>query len=107
MAADVNFTGLPPIRPALERTPGALVGRGDAAPSVSKPFGEFLNESIEGVNALVKEADAAVAAVATGRSNNIHEMMIALDKADVSFRMLTKVRSKAVDAYQEIMRMPI
>ena len=45
--------------------------------------------------------------MATGRSHNIHETMIALDKADVSFRMLTKVRNKAVEAYQEIMRMQI
>lgn len=107
MPDPVNFTGLPPVRPTLERTPGALVGRGDAAKSVAKPFGEYLSESIEGVNAMVKEADSAVAAVATGRSHNIHEMMIALDKADVSFRMLTKVRSKAVEAYQEVMRMPV
>lgn len=102
-----NFTGLPPIRPTLERAPGSLVGRADAPKSVAKPFGEYLEASIEGVNDLVKEADEAVAAVATGRSRNIHEMMIALDKADVSFRMLTKVRQKAVDAYQEIMRMPL
>ncbi len=102
-----NFTGLPPIRPTLERLPGAQVGRPDAQPSVAKPFGRYLEESIEGVNELVKEADAAVAAVATGRSRNIHEMMIALDKADVSFRMLTKVRQKAVEAYREIMRMPL
>ncbi len=107
MPAPVNFTGLPPVRPALERTPGALVGRADAPQSVAKPFGAYLEESIEGVNNLVKEADGAVAAVATGRSRNIHEMMIALDKADVSFRMLAKVRSKAIDAYQEIMRMPL
>ena len=43
--------------------------------------------------------------MATGRSHNLHEMMIALDRADVSLRMVTKVRNKAVEAYQEIMRM--
>ncbi len=111
MAAPVNFTGLPPVRTTLERAPGSLVGlegaKAGTPGNVSKPFGQYLAEEIDGVNNLQKEADEAVAAVTTGRSRNLHEMMIALDKADVSFRMLTKVRSKVVDAYQEIMRMPI
>lgn len=107
MAAPINITGLPPVRPALEMRPGAGVGRPDAPHNVSKPFSEFLAEKVNEVNGLQKEADEAVAAVATGRSNNLHEMMIALDKADVSFRMMTKVRSKVIDAYHEIMRMSI
>jgi flagellar hook-basal body complex protein FliE len=107
MAGPVNITGLPPVRPTVEMRPGAQVGRPDAPHSVSKPFAEFLSEQVSQVNMVHKEADEAVAAVATGRSNNLHEMMIALDKADVSFRMLTKVRNKAVEAYQEVMRMSI
>ena len=43
----------------------------------------------------------------TGKSHNLHEMMIALDRADVSLRLATKVRNKAIEAYQEIMRMHI
>jgi flagellar hook-basal body complex protein FliE len=45
--------------------------------------------------------------VTTGKSKNLHEMMVALNKADLSLRMLTSVRNKAVEAYQEIMRMSL
>lgn len=79
----------------------------DPARGVHKPFEDFLKAQIEGVNSLQKEADTAVAAMATGHSGNLHETMIALDKADVSFRMLTKVRNKVIDAYHEVMRMNI
>jgi len=45
--------------------------------------------------------------VSMGRSQNLHEMMIALNKAELSMRMLTQVRNKAVEAYQELMRMSL
>lgn len=78
-----------------------------SAHGVHKPFADFLKAQVENVNGLQKEADTAVAAMVTGQSGNLHETMIALDKADVSFRMMTKVRSKIIDAYHEVMRMNI
>lgn len=77
------------------------------AHGVHKPFSDFLKAQVENVNSLQKEADTAVAAMVTGESGNLHETMIALDKADVSFRMMTKVRTKIIDAYHEVMRMNI
>lgn len=78
-----------------------------SARGVHKPFADFLKAQVENVNGLQKEADTAVAAMVTGQSGNLHETMIALDKADVSFRMMTKVRTKIIDAYHEVMRMNI
>ena len=42
-----------------------------------------------------------------GKSKNIHETMIALNKADIAFRMTLQVRNKLVEAYQEIIRMQV
>ncbi len=70
-----------------------------------KTFQETLKESLEKVNELQKEADEAVKKLATGNGGNIHETMLAIEKADVSFRMMMQVRNKIVEAYQEIMRM--
>lgn len=81
---------------------GRLKAKG---PDVGKPFAEFLDEQINKVNDTQIAADTAVAAVATGKSKNLHEMMIALEKADISLRALTKVRNKVIEAYQEVMRM--
>ena len=109
MAGPLNITGLPPISVQSETRPGAgIAGRNNLeAGATQKSFSTFLEAQLNDVNRAQKEGDEAVADMVTGRSHNLHEMMIALDRADVSFRMMTKVRNKAVEAYQEIMRMHI
>ena len=70
-------------------------------------FQDYLSEQINSVNDTIVQADQRVADVSTGRSRNLHEMMIALNKADLSLKMLTQVRNKALEAYQELMRMSL
>jgi flagellar hook-basal body complex protein FliE len=70
-------------------------------------FADYLTEQVNKVNSTIVTADQKVADVTTGKSKNLHEMMVALNKADLSLRMLTSVRNKAVEAYQEIMRMSL
>ena len=69
-------------------------------------FADELGKAIGGVESLQLDADKKSAEVALG-SGNLHEMALALEKADVSLRVLTKVRNKLVDAYAEIMRMSV
>jgi flagellar hook-basal body complex protein FliE len=45
--------------------------------------------------------------LATGKSNNIHETMIAAEKADLSLRLMVQVRNKIIEAYQEVMKMQV
>jgi flagellar hook-basal body complex protein FliE len=108
MAGLMGLSQLSNINIQTESRPGVRLGQmaKTAGPSgTQKSFSEFLEAQVQDVNSAQVEADKSVAAMATGRSHNIHEMMIALDRADVSFRLATKVRNKAVEAYQEIMRM--
>ena len=70
-------------------------------------FGKFLEEMVSKVNEQQGAADKSIQALATGESKGLHEVMLAVEKASVSFQMLTQVRNKAVEAYQEIMRMPV
>lgn len=70
-------------------------------------FVDYLSAQVQQVNDKVVAADQRVADVATGKSQNLHEMMVALNKADLSLKMLTQVRNKAVEAYQELMRMSL
>jgi flagellar hook-basal body complex protein FliE len=110
MAGPVNITGQTPMHASFESRPGSKIGYRALGPKpagVQRSFGDFLNAQVSEVNFLQQEADSAVTAMTTGRSHNLHETMIALDRADVSFRLLTKVRSKAIDAYREIMQMHI
>ena len=91
--------------PGVERTnssSGINVNDGKAVKGQS--FGEVLQEQIQEVSNEMVEADQMGQDLISGRSNNIHETMLALSKADISFRLLLRVRNKAVEAYQEIMR---
>lgn len=70
-------------------------------------FAEVLKKTIEDVSGLEQEADKAVQALATGKSDNLHEAMIALQKADLSFKAMMEIRDKLINAYKEIMRLPV
>jgi flagellar hook-basal body complex protein FliE len=70
-------------------------------------FGQLLDDMVGKVSELQGNADASIQKLATGQGAGLHEVMLAVEKASVSFQFLTQVRNKAVDAYQEIMRMPV
>ncbi len=70
-------------------------------------FGEALSGAIGKVSHLRNEANRAVNELATGKNGDIHQTMIAMEKASVSFKLMMQARNKIVTAYQEIMRMPV
>jgi flagellar hook-basal body complex protein FliE len=70
-------------------------------------FGQALGRSLEEVNKLQLGADQAVQGLARGDQKDIHTTMIAMEKADISFRLMMQVRNKVVAAYQEISRMTV
>jgi flagellar hook-basal body complex protein FliE len=67
----------------------------------------YLKDAIETVNESQKEADKATMDVATGKTQNIHEAMLSMSHAELSFNYMVQIRNKALEAYQEIMRMPV
>ena len=70
-------------------------------------FVETLKTAMGEVNKLHAEADKAVQELSTGENTDIHNTMIALEKAEVSFQMMMQVRNKIISAYETIMRMNI
>jgi flagellar hook-basal body complex protein FliE len=68
-------------------------------------FGTMLAQSLEEVNRLHIAADEAIENLAAGKQKNIHETMIAMEKADIAFQLLMQVRNKIIAAYETIMRM--
>ena len=72
-----------------------------------KPFSETLAESLNQVNSLQHKADDAIENFVVGKSHSIHEPMIAVNKADLAFRMTMQVRNKIVEAYKEVLRMQV
>ena len=74
---------------------------------VQSDFGKFLNDALDKLNNVQKDADKATFQLATGEAQDIHNVMIALEKANLSFSLAVEVRNKAINAYQEVMRMQI
>ncbi len=70
-------------------------------------FSDFLNNAISDVNKLQLDSEQLNEAFAMGKTDNIHQVMIAAEKAEIALQFTIQVRNKVLDAYQEIMRMPI
>ncbi len=73
----------------------------------AKTFGEFLAESIDKTNQLQKNAENMNIALAAGKVNDISQVVVATAKAQLALELTMSIRNKAVDAYQEIMRMQV
>ena len=78
-------------------------------PAVPKgpSFGEVLENAIKEVSDIQKEAGEEARKLMTGEVKDVHTVMIAAQKAEISFQMMMQVRNKLVNAYQEIMKMPV
>lgn len=79
------------------------LGQNQAA-SGNDTFATVLKDSIEKVNKVQGEADQAIQGLAKGEVKNIHDTMIAIEKANLSFNLMLQVRNKLLAAYEEVMR---
>jgi flagellar hook-basal body complex protein FliE len=70
-------------------------------------FKDTINNYVSEVNDLQVKAGESIENFATGKVENVHEVMIAMSKAEVSFKFMMETRNKLVDAYKEIMRMQV
>jgi flagellar hook-basal body complex protein FliE len=85
----------------------AVAGQSQSMSAVSTgmPFGGMMRAMIEQTSALDQKASQAVAGVMNGQGVEIHDALIATQKADVGFELALQVRNKAVAAYQQMMNM--
>uniref|UniRef100_I2PXM0 Flagellar hook-basal body complex protein FliE n=1 Tax=Desulfovibrio sp. U5L TaxID=596152 RepID=I2PXM0_9BACT len=104
---------IPPIalsayQNAMART-GAIdtkVSRSLAKPAApAEGFGNMLTDSLKNVNNLQNTKNDMVQSFASGETQNVHELMINLQKAGVAMQMTTAVRGKVLEAYRELVKM--
>jgi flagellar hook-basal body complex protein FliE len=107
----MSFT-INPLVAASAAAPGlagqdALKGLSSSAPSVaaSAPFSDLLTDAVGQVNQLEDQARTAVNGLMTGAGVDVHQAMIATQKADMAFELALAVRNKAVQAYQTVIGM--
>jgi flagellar hook-basal body complex protein FliE len=70
-------------------------------------FADVLKDLVHQADDLQKDSHAKLAGFESGQVEDVHDVMIAMTKADLSFRMMLEVRNKLVEAYQEVMRIQV
>ncbi|HUI63235.1 MAG TPA: flagellar hook-basal body complex protein FliE [Bacteroidota bacterium] len=73
----------------------------------STSFSQTLANAVADVNSLQSEAGKAVDRMVSGDAVDLHDVMVAVEKAKTSFELLMEIRNKTISAYQEIMRMQV
>jgi flagellar hook-basal body complex protein FliE len=86
---------------ALEIPDASASGAGEAD---SRSFGAMLRSALSEVDAMQKQSGEMVQRFSTGERLDIHQVMIAMEKASTAMALTMQVRNKLVDAYQEVMR---
>lgn len=78
-------------------------GPADIGSGGSSPFGDLLKNALASIDGLQQKASASVEGLLEGTGIDVHDAMIATQKADMSFELALAVRNKAVAAYQQVM----
>jgi len=98
--ASIPMEELKSLRPSTES-----LQLGSSGPTGG--FGQVLGDLVQGVNAKQTSATDAVNGLISGDGVSLHQAMIAMEEASVSFQLMVEVRNKLLESYQELMRMQI
>lgn len=71
------------------------------------PFSKLLDYALQKSAAQEKEANQAVVDLATGKTDSVHDVMLSVAKADLTFRLLMEIRNRLTEGLQEILRMQV
>jgi flagellar hook-basal body complex protein FliE len=106
LAATVPALSNLPSLPNLARAGGAPLLSSSAGGAVAAaPFSDLLTAAVGQVNQLEEQANTAVTGLMSGAGVDVHQAMIATQKASMAFELTLAVRNKAVQAYQSVMGM--
>jgi flagellar hook-basal body complex protein FliE len=70
-------------------------------------FGDWLTQQVEQLNRQILDGDTQVRKLAVGETTNMHQVMLTLEQAKLTFELAVQVRNKVLEAYQDILRMQI
>ena len=96
------------LRAAADVAAGKPAAGGAAAPAGAADFAQILDGALKGVSGAQNDAQEMAKAFSAGDPNvNLQDVMVNLQKANLSFQQMVQVRNKLVTAYQEIMNMQV
>jgi flagellar hook-basal body complex protein FliE len=91
----------------VRKSPAFTATRANDGEDGTISFSEFLNDALSKTNDLLVESQELTNDFAAGKTDNIHQVMIAAEKANIALQFTMQIRNKIMDAYNEIMRMQI
>lgn len=94
-----------PIRLERFQLTGALAASSQNDPGDERSFSDVLKDSMMRVNDLQVQSDALVNKLALGEVEDISQVSIAVEKAELALRMMVQIRDKMLDAYQQLSRL--
>ena len=98
-----GINGLSSISPSMLDNTNAIQGED----SNGMGFADYLKDALNKTNDLQLNSEKITDDFAVGKTDNIHQVMIASEKADVALQFTMQIRNKILDAYNEIMRIQI
>lgn len=98
---DLTISNLQPIMPKSDDL------KKPSWDTAASPFSDYVKQSLSDVNGQMLEADQAIDDLVTGNNQDIHNTMIAMQKAETSFELIMQIRNKIIAAYDEIRKMSI
>ena len=98
------ITKLNPVSSIVNQTVNKVT---QASNNPVTPFSEILNNALNQVETDIKTANQLNTKVAVGDVQDLHQVMIATEKANIGLQLTVQMRNKIVEAYQEIMRMQV
>lgn len=107
------MSDLMPLDLSLLRAAAASGGAGEAperaggGPPGSRGFGSMLDRLVRETDEMQKSSDSAIRELGAGKTDDLHSVMLAMSKADLSFKLMLEVRNKLLEAYQEVMRLQV
>lgn len=106
MPSSSTLQGIPPMTAGMMQL-GQLSNVATAQQAPLATFQEFFADAVKKTNELEGAASEKQRQLLVGETDNIHDVMIAMEKASLSLNLTLAVRNKVLDAYQEVMRMQI
>lgn len=95
----------------LQMTPVKMSAESHLGETIPEPgvksFGQYLVDALKETNTLQQKSDAMNAALAAGEVDDISQVVIAGQKAEIALQLTMQVRNRALSAYQELMRMQV
>ncbi len=103
----MNTPGIDQLLQELNSLASKAAGQDGVAPAGNADFGQALKAALDQVNAAQQDAATATERFDLAPDANLHDVMMSLQKASLSFQAMVQVRNRLVSAYQEIMNMQV